>query len=117
MSSSKSTVRHTRAIQRDRRQRPTIDAPDEQIEARLKELIDPLTMAQVAEYHRQGLRERILTLPIMMAFVLSLLWRQIGSVREAVRVLNDEGVLWTGPVEVSPQAVTERLRTLPSGLF
>ena len=98
MSKPKSTVRHTRAIQRDRRQRPTIDAPDEQIEARLKELIDPSTLGQVAEYHRRGLRERILTLPIMMAFVLSLLWQQIGSVREAVRLLNEEGVLGTGPV-------------------
>ena len=37
----------------------------------------------------------------MVAFVLSLLWRHIGSVREGVRVLNEEGLLWTGPMPVS----------------
>ena len=38
-----------------------------------------------------GLRQRILTLPVMVAFVLSLIWRQVGSVTEAVRELSKRG--------------------------
>src|SRR5918911_3178459 len=90
----KSSVRHTRAIGRDRTKRPNSAPPDEQIEARLTELIHPATYAQVAAFHALGLRERVLTLPVMMAFVLSLIWRQLGCVAEAVRVLRDEGFLW-----------------------
>ena len=112
-----SSVRHTRAIQRDRSKRPTVAPPAPEVEARLTELVHPATYAQVAAYQAQGLRARILTLPVMVAFVLSLIWRQMGSVREAVRVLQTEGALWSGPLQVSPQAVGQRLRTLPAGLF
>src|SRR6266508_4854718 len=97
------SVLHTRAIQRDRTKRPNGMPPDQKIEARLTELIHPATFAQMASFHALGLRQRILTLPVMVAFVLSLIWRQIGSVREAVRVLNQEGFLWTSPTPVSPQ--------------
>src|SRR5260370_25268611 len=65
-----SSVRHTRAIQRDRQTRPNTAPPDAQIEARLFELVHPATYAQVAAYQAMGLRERILTLPVMVAFVL-----------------------------------------------
>jgi len=64
-----------------------------------------------------GLRERTLTLPVMVAFVASLIWRQIGSVAEAVRVLASEGMLWASPVQASPQAFSLRLRTLPAEIF
>jgi hypothetical protein len=60
---------------------------------------------------------RILTLPLMMAFVLSLIWRQIGSVSEAVRELNRRGLLWSGPTKVSQQAVSQRLGSFPAELF
>ncbi len=112
-----SSVRHTRAIQRDRSKRPTVAPPAPQIEARLTELIHPATYAQFATFHALGLRQRILTLPVMMAFVLSLIWRHLGSVTEAVRVLNEEGLLWTQPTPVSAQAVTDRLGSLPAPLF
>lgn len=113
----KSSVRHTRAIQRDRTKRPNSAPPDEQIEARLTELIHPATYAQVATFHAMGLRERILTLPVMMAFVLSLIWRHLGSVTEATRVLQQEGMLWTSAQQVSQSAVEQRLRGLPPLLF
>jgi hypothetical protein len=112
-----STVRHTRAIQRDRRSRPSVAPSAPQVEAQLAAVIHPATLAQVAAFHDQGLRERILTLPVMVAFVLSLIWRQLGSVSEAVRVLIQEGLLWADPVTVSPQAVSQRLRCFPAGLF
>jgi hypothetical protein len=110
-------VRHTRAIQRDRRTRPTVAPPAAEVEAHLAELVQPAVYAQVAAYQAMGRRHRLLTLPVMVAFVLSLLWRHLGSVSEAVRVLRQEGVLWTPPLEVSPQAVNQRLRVLPAALF
>jgi hypothetical protein len=113
----RSTVRHTRAIQRDRRTRPTVAPSAPQVEARLAELIHPATLAQVATFQQLGLRQRVLTLPVMAAFVLSLIWRQLGSVSEAVRVLRQEGLLWAEPLAVSQQAVSQRLRCLPAGLF
>ncbi len=95
-----STVRHTRAIQRDRRHRPTVAPPDPALAPRLTELIHPATLAQVHAYHALGLRERTLTLPIMMAFILSLIWRQVGTVQETVRLLQREGLLWTAPMRI-----------------
>lgn len=113
----RSTVRHTRAIQRDRSKRPTVAPPAAAVQAHLAELVQPAVYAQVAAYQAMGLRHRLLTLPVLVAFVLSLLWRHLGSVGEAVRVLRQEGVLWTPPLAVSAQAVNQRLRTLPPALF
>jgi hypothetical protein len=91
--------------------------PDEQIAARLRELIHPATLAQVAHFHQMGLRERILTLPIMVALVLSMIWRQVPSACELVRVVRRELVLWAPRFKVSQQAFSQRLRTLPAELF
>src|SRR3990170_4527800 len=112
-----SSVRHTRAIQRDRTKRPLAAPPDEQVAARLTEIVHPATLNQVSYYHQLGLRERTLTLPVMVALVLSLIWRQVGSVCELVRVVRTEVLLWSPPLKMSQQAFSERLRTLPAGLF
>src|SRR3970040_1184577 len=112
-----SSVRHTRAIQRDRSKRPTSAPPDEEVQALLTEVVHPATYTQMASYAAMGMRQRILTLPVMVAFVLSLIWRQIGSVSEAVRVLKRQGMLWTEAKPVSQQPVSERLRTFPPELF
>lgn len=115
--SKHSTLPHTRAIQRDRTKRPNTAAPDQQIEARLTEIVHPATLNQVAHFHDLGLRQRTLNLPVMMAFVLSLIWRQFGSVAEAVRSLNREGLLWVNECKVSQQALEQRLSSLPAILF
>src|SRR5919202_1738372 len=88
-----SSVRHTRAIQRDRSKRPPLSPPDAEVEARLTALIHPLTLSQVAYYHDLGLRERVLSLPVMVALVLSMIWRQIGSVCTLTRLLRKVGLL------------------------
>jgi hypothetical protein len=113
----RSSVRHTRAIQRDRSKRPTVAPPDEQMAQHLTELIHPATLAQLAHFHALGLRARLLTLPVMVALVISMLWRQIGSVHELVRTLHREGFLWTSPVRASQQALSQRLLTFPAALF
>lgn len=87
----RSSVRHTRAIQRDRRQRLTSAPPAEAVAERLTEIVHPATLAQVSYFHLLGLRARVLSLPVMMGLVLGLLWRQIGGVMELVRVVG--GVL------------------------
>ena len=112
-----SSVRHTRAIQRDRSKRLDVAPPDEQIAGRLREIIHPATLAQVAHFHRLGLRERTFNLPIMVALVLSMVWRQIGSVTELAKMLVSEGLLWAEPRKVSQQALSERFRTFPATLF
>lgn len=112
-----STVRHTRAIQRDRSKRPIVTAPDPVVAGRLTDLVHPFTLSQVAYFHDLGLRERLLTLPVMVALVLSMIWRQIGSVSTLLHLLNEEGFLWTAPVEVSEQALSQRLRVFPAALF
>lgn len=113
----KSSVRHTRAVQRARTTRQNAAPPDDQIAERLTEVVHPATLSQGEAFHRLGLRERLLTLPVMMAFVVSLIWRQLGSVCEAVRVMQREGMLWNTPLHVSQQAVEQRLNALPAPLF
>lgn len=113
----KSSVRHTRAVQRDQSRRQTIAPPAESIEQWLKDLIHPAVYTQISLFQAMGLRARILTLPVMMAFVVSLIWRQIGAVGEAVRVMNQEGLLWVNPTPVSQAAVVQRLNSLPAVLF
>jgi hypothetical protein len=116
-SKNRSSVRHTRAIQRDRIQRPPGTPLDEQTEQYLTDVIHPATLNQLAHFHRLGLRQRLLTLPVMVALVLTMIWRQIGSVATLVRLLRDEGFLWNAPVQVSEQALSQRLRTFPAALF
>ncbi|BCX03923.1 MAG: hypothetical protein KatS3mg053_1861 [Candidatus Roseilinea sp.] len=116
-SKRRSTVRHTRAIQRDRSKRSPSAPPDEKIVERLTEIVHPATLNQVAHFHRLGLRERILNLPVMVALVLSMIWRQIDQVSELVRLLRTEGLLWAEARQVSQQAVSLRLRTFPADLF
>jgi hypothetical protein len=108
-----SSVRHTRAIQRDRSKSRLQEPPPEEIERLLDQLVSPMVYSQSSSYQTMGLRQRILNLPVMVAFVLSLIWRQVGSVTEAVRELNKRGILWARPTIVSQQAVSERLRVFP----
>ena len=112
-----STVRHTRAIQYDRTKRPNSMPLAPQVSEELTQIVHPQTLAQVAHFHRLGLRERVLTLPVMVALVLTMIWRQIGSATELVRLLQQEGFLWCSPVQVTEQALSQRLRTFPAALF
>ena len=76
---------------------------------RLLERCDPRNPARVIR-----LRARILTLPVMVALVVSLVWRRLGSIAEVQRVLVQDGVLWVSPLQVSEQAIAKRLDTLPA---
>lgn len=117
MAKKTSSVRHTRSNQVARGQKQPSPPPDEKTAERIKEIIHPATLAQAEYYQQLGLRERTLTLPVMVAVIVSMVWRQFASVSEALRVMKTEGLLWAAPVTVSQQALSERLRTLPASLF
>lgn len=110
-------MRHTRAVQRDRSQRLPTVPPDEQIEQRIGDIVKPATYGQVNYFWELGLRERTLTLPVMMALVLSMIWRQISTVGELVRTVQHKSMLWVTPRKLRPQAVSQRLHSLPAVLF
>ncbi len=69
----RSSVRHTRAIQRDRSRRPPAAPPAKVVTERLTELIHPATLVQVDHFCPPGLRERLLTLPVIVALGLSMI--------------------------------------------
>jgi hypothetical protein len=93
-----------------------------EIEAELYALLTPALLAprQLERsdprnpQRRIRLRARILTLPVMVALVVSLVWRRLGSIAEVHRVLVQDGLLWVSPLQVSEQAIAKRLDTLPA---
>lgn len=83
----------------------------------LSELLSPLVYNQQAYYRSLGMRERILTLPLMVAAVLALLWHKVPSVIELTRLLNREDLLWAKATTVSRQAVSQRFLRFPHSIF
>jgi hypothetical protein len=98
-----------------KKQRPLVE--DKVIAAQLSKLLTPAITNQENYYRKLGLRERILNLPLMMAAVLTLLWRDVAGVRELTRMLSRDGFLWCNPTQVSQQALSQRFLTFPSSLF
>lgn len=98
-----------------RRNRPT--ASEEVIEQRMEDLLSPSVFSQEAYYRSLGMRSRILNLSLMVAAILTLLWRQVPSVHELTRMLNREDLLWCKAVKVRQQSLGERLLVFPAVLF
>ena len=103
----------------DRRHQTQLPAPAiEQIESLLFSWLSPGSFKPLRDVPTpQKLRERLLTLPVMMAVVVSLVYRRIPSLSEVLRVLEVEGLLWVEPLKVTKQALSKRLATLPAQLF
>ena len=89
----------------------------EELDARLSEVVGPATYAVAEQYRRYGLRWRILTLPVMVALLVALIWRQAPSVRSLACLLARDHLLWAPPQRVSQQALSQRLRCLPAALL
>ena len=87
------------------------------MDARLAEVVGPATYAVAEQYRRYGLRWRVLTLPVMVALLVALIWRQVPSVQELARLLARDHLLWAPPRRVSQQALSQRLRCLPAALL
>ncbi len=95
--------------------RPSAD--NKEIANQLEALLKPAIFAQQAYYRQLGLRERILNLSLMVAVVLTLLWRQVPGVQEVTRLLAREDLLWCRATKVSQQALSQRFLAFPSELF
>jgi hypothetical protein len=98
-----------------RQQRPMME--DEVVAAQLEQLVMPAVLAQEKYYRSLGMRDRILNLPLMVAAVLTLIWRDVAGVRELSRILAREGFLWSEPTQVSQQALSQRFLTFPAEIF
>ena len=88
-----------------RRGMQTPAPPIEEIEAKLLSWLTPDCFKPLRLTPGEPkLRARLLTLPVMIAVVLSLVYRRIPGLSEVVRVLESEGLLWVEPFKVSKQA-------------
>jgi hypothetical protein len=105
------------------RHRSQIPMPSvEEVEQQLIALLSPSLLAPRQMERRDPrqpqrvirMRQRLLTLPVMVAIVVSLVWRRMPAVTEVQRVLAREGLLWVTPVRVSLPALTKRLDVLPA---
>ncbi|MEH1956796.1 MAG: IS4 family transposase, partial [Nostoc sp.] len=104
----------------DFRHRVSVPAPaSQEIESRLFELVSPGTFANLKEVKdkERSLRSRVLTLPVMAAIVLSIVYRQIQHLTDVLRSLEIEGLMWVKATRVSKQALSQRLNSLPATLF
>ena len=111
-------MKHQKSIKSDHVRRRNVPSPEnEQISQRLIQLLSPAVWAQQAYYRQLGLRARILTLPLMVAAVLTLIWRQVPSVCELARLLNREDLLWAKATKVSRQALAQRFLEFPADLL
>lgn len=102
----------------DHIRRRNVPAPDNAaIDKHLEDLLSSSVYSQQAYYRTLGMRDRILTLPLMVAAVVTLLWQQVPSVNELTRMLNRKDLLWAKAVKVSRQALSERFLSFPYGAF
>src|SRR4030065_598668 len=110
--------KHTKPRNPDHVRRTNRPSPDNAvITERLKSLVTPAVFGQLAYYRSLGMRDRILSLPVMVAAVLILLWRQVPSVCELTRLLGREDLFWTPKVTVTQQALSKRFLTFPAEVF
>lgn len=97
---------------------PGVEIPE--ITEKIFELLEP-TMFAPLKYlqgnHEKMMRDRVLSLPVMVALMVGIVYRQIAGLSEAVRVLKEEGLLWVKPLKVTKQALSKRLMNVPAEIF
>src|SRR5262249_60322826 len=62
-------------------------------------------------------RQRLLTLPVLVAMMGRVGWRRGPSIAEVQQVLGREGLLGMAPRHVSPQAIPKRRAVLPAAVL
>lgn len=102
----------------DHVRRINMPAPNNKvIEERIMSLLQPAVFGQKWYARLLGLRDRLLGYSVMIAAVLTMLWRQVPSVSELSRMLKRENILWAARTEVSQQALSKRFLTFPAKIF
>ena len=85
---------------------------NEAVAEQLQALLTPTVNNQQLYFRSLGLRNRILNLSLMLAAVLTMLWRQVSSVQQLTRMLAREDLLWCKATVVSrasPQPTVSQL--------
>lgn len=110
----------------DFRHRSQIPLPAvEDVEQQLMDALNPSLLAPRQLERRDPrqpqrlirMRQRLLTLPVMVAIIVSLVWRRVPSVAEVQKILAQESLLGMAPLQVSPQAINKRLDVLPAAVM
>ena len=117
-------TRHRYHLDFRHRSQSPLPAVDE-VEQRLLEVLNPSLLAPRQRERRDPrqpqrlirMRQRLLTLPVMVAIIVSLVWRRVPSIAEVQKVLTREGWLGMAPLRVSPQAIPKRLDVLPAAVM
>ena len=114
----RSKARPRKTYNRDHHHRCQMSVPAiAEIEARIKQWLQPQTWNPTKMFLSQGksesekdqkLRGRKLDAMVMMAILLSLIYRQINSLSEVVRILNLRGLMWVKAIKVSKQALSTK---------
>ena len=97
---------------------PGVEIPE--ITKKIFELLEPrmfTPLKYLQGNHEKVMRDRLLSLPVMVALMVSIVYRQIAGLSEAVRVLKEEGLLWVEPLKVTKQAVSKRIMSVPAEIF
>jgi hypothetical protein len=97
----------------------------EDVEQRLLDVLSPSLLAPRQLERRDPqqperlirMRQRLLTLPVIVAIPVSLVWRRVPSIAEVQKLLAHEGLLGIAPLQVSPQAIINRLDVLPAAVL
>jgi IS4 transposase len=97
----------------------------EDVEQRLLDVLSPSLLAPRQLERRDPqqperlirMRQRLLTLPVIVAITVSLVWRRVPSIAEVQKLLAHEGLLGSAPLQVSPQAIIKRLDVLPAAVL
>jgi hypothetical protein len=80
---------------------PAVAEAEQQLAALLSpSLLAPRQMERRAPRQPQRvirMRQRLLTLPVMVAIIVSLVWQRLPAVAEVPKVLAREGLLWGLP--------------------
>jgi hypothetical protein len=96
-----------------------------EVAQRLLEVLSPALLAprqlerrEPRQPHRLSrMRQRLLTLPVIVAIMGSVGWRRVPSIAEVQKVLARAGWLGIAPLRVSPQAIPKRLAVLPAAVL
>jgi hypothetical protein len=94
---------------------PALAIPE--LEEKILSLVEPsffTPLKYLPGNHDHLMRDRLLTLPVLVALVVGIVYRQIAGLSQAVRMLNEEGLLWVKPLKVSKQAVSKRFLNFPA---
>src|SRR2546429_3066574 len=119
--------KHTRARPHaEFRHRSQIPMPAvEEVEQRLMDVLSPSLLAprqlerrDPRQPHRLiRMRQRLLTLPVIVAIMVSLVWRRVPPVAEGQKDLAPGGLLGVGPLQGRTHAITKRLALLPAAVM